>query len=100
MEYKYCAFKFARTINGRDDMTLNIKNTFKMMMKEGGHIPGMERVRKVEKIYNCAIYERVENEMKKILTKNKKKSPLDLMRHLFHGTRNTDPYVIYSVLMD
>lgn len=42
------------------------------------------------------MYERVENEMKKILSKNKKRNPLDLMSHLFHGTRHTDPEMIFS----
>lgn len=32
LEYRYVAFKFGRTINGRDDSLFNIKKTFKRML--------------------------------------------------------------------
>ncbi len=84
------AFKFGKTFNGRNEETLSIKRTLKRMLKED--LPeNSQRISKIEKIYNYAVYERFENEMKKILSKNKNRDPLELIKHLFHGTRQTDP---------
>lgn len=35
LEYRYVAYKFLKTLNGRVDETLNIKSTLKMMLSEG-----------------------------------------------------------------
>ena len=68
------AFKFGKTFNGRNEETLSIKRTLKRMLKED--LPeNSQRISKIEKIYNYAVYERFENEMKKILSKNKNRDP-------------------------
>ena len=86
LEYRYVAYKFGKTINERNVDTLNIKKTFKRMLKE--NLPeSSHRIQKIEKIFNYAVFERFENEMKKILSKNKNRDPLELMRHLFYGNK-------------
>ena len=72
----------------------------------GGMLPGgamppgaggrMPTINKVEKIYNCVIYEKFINEFKRMLRKYPQKGINDIMKHLFHGTRQTDPKMIYG----
>jgi hypothetical protein len=54
------------------------------------------RIIKIEKMYNCIIYEKFINEFKRMLRKYPMKNVHDIMKHLFHGTRTTDPKLIYA----
>lgn len=51
---------------------------------------------KIEKIYNCVIWEKFINEFKRMLRKYPQKKVNDIMKHLFHGTRAADPKLIYA----
>lgn len=51
---------------------------------------------KIEKVYNCVIYERFINEFKRMLKKYPHKKTKDIMKHLFHGSNVTDPKLIYE----
>ena len=64
-----------------------------MPIPHGGKAP---TIKKIEKIYNCVIYEKFINEFKRMIRKYPQKSINDLMKHLFHGTRNTDPKLIFG----
>jgi hypothetical protein len=57
---------------------------------------GLPIIKKIEKVYNCVIYEKFINEFKRMLKKYPLKNINDIMKHLFHGTRATDPKVIYG----
>jgi Poly(ADP-ribose) polymerase catalytic domain len=54
------------------------------------------KISKIEKVYNCVLYERFMNEFKRLLRKYPNYQITDLMKHLFHGTRATAPHLIYS----
>ena len=54
------------------------------------------KIVRIEKIFNCVIYEKFINEFKRMLRKYPQKNVKDLMKHLFHGTRSTDPTMIYK----
>jgi hypothetical protein len=59
-----------------------------MMIGPGGPMGGrVPIIKKIEKIYNCVIYEKFINEFKRMLRKYPQKNINDLMKHLFHGTR-------------
>lgn len=45
---------------------------------------------------NCVVYEKFLNEFKRMLKKYPQKNVSDIMKHLFHGTRQADPKVIYA----
>lgn len=51
---------------------------------------------KIEKIYNCVIYEKFINEFKRMLRKYKDLKINDMLKHLFHGSRGTQPDLIYG----
>ena len=48
---------------------------------------GAGQVIKIEKIYNCVIYEKFMNEFKRMLRKYKDLKINDIVKHLFHGSR-------------
>jgi hypothetical protein len=48
---------------------------------------GQPKIQKIEKVYNCIIYEKFINEFKRMLRKYPQKNLHDIMKHLFHGTR-------------
>ena len=48
------------------------------------------------KIYNSYNYGRFTQELKKLRVKHPLKHPLDLMKHLFHGTKQTTPNKVYA----
>lgn len=54
------------------------------------------QVIKIEKIYNCVIYEKFMNEFKRMLRKYKDLKINDIVKHLFHGSRQTEPHLIYG----
>lgn len=60
-------------------------------MPGGGGINGAPVIKRIEKVYNCVIYEKFINEFKRMLKKYPMKNVNDIMKHLFHGTRATDP---------
>lgn len=60
-------------------------------MPGGGRINGAPVIKRIEKVYNCVIYEKFINEFKRMLKKYPMKNVNDIMKHLFHGTRATDP---------
>jgi len=57
----------------------------------GGHT-----IVKIEKIFNCVIYDRFINEFKRMLKKYPLKQTKEIMKHLFHGSNATDPKLIYE----
>jgi hypothetical protein len=57
---------------------------------------GGVQIIKIEKIYNCVVYEKFINELKRLLRKYPNKKLPDMMKHLFHGTNATDPKLIYE----
>lgn len=57
----------------------------------------ISRVVKIEKIYNKYNHNRVLSELKRLLdAKYPDKNAFYLIKHLFHGTTETDPKNIYS----
>ena len=59
----------------------------------GGNQP---KILNIQKIYNCIIYEKFINEFKRMLRKYPQKNTNDIMKHLFHGTKATDPRLIFA----
>ncbi len=57
---------------------------------------GNAQIIRIEKIYNCVIYEKFMNEFKRMLRKYPNKNVNDIMKHLFHGSKNTSPALIYE----
>ena len=55
-----------------------------LLPANGGNQPN---ILKIEKMYNCVIYEKFINEFKRMLRKYPMKNVNDIMKHLFHGTR-------------
>ena len=63
----------------------------------GGGLPaGGGQIISIEKIYNCVIYDKFMNEFKRMIRKYSHKSVDDILLHLFHGTNQTDPKMIYA----
>lgn len=62
----------------------------------GGAPGGNYRIIKIEKIYNCVIYEKFCNELRRMIRKYPQKNINDIVKHLFHGCRGTDPKIIYE----
>ena len=58
VEYRYVAFKFLQTLNGRIPDLNSISKTFKLLEQKG--LQNAQRIIQIDKIYNSAIYERVE----------------------------------------
>jgi hypothetical protein len=51
---------------------------------------------KIEKIYNCVIYEKFITEFKRMLKKYPNLKIDDILKHMFHGSRDTEPHLIYG----
>ena len=57
----------------------------------------MGRVKSVTKIFNKLVHKEVKNKLEILMTKHEDKyHPIDLMKHLFHGTCEADPKAIYQ----
>ena len=54
------------------------------------------RIIKIEKVYNCVIYEKFVNELRRMIRKYPQRNINDIVKHLFHGCRGTDPKLIYE----
>eukprot|EP00347_Sterkiella_histriomuscorum_P005904 403354831 len=54
------------------------------------------KIIKIEKIFNKPLYDRFINEIKFMSQKYPGKDFEDIMQHLFHGTRNVDPSLIFD----
>lgn len=63
-----------------------------------GAIPnyGQTTIKKIQKIYNVVLYEKFMNEFKRMLRKYPHLQITDILKHLFHGSRATDPKLIYG----
>ena len=68
-------------------------NPFANPVPAGGN---QAKITNIQKIYNCIIYEKFINEFKRMLRKYPQKNTNDIMKHLFHGTRATDPKLIFA----
>ena len=90
IEYQYCAMKFGTTFNGRNSSVKSIKQCLRVL-KQGNKIPELFRIVRIQKLYNHSIYNRIEGEFKRLLTKYKNKKSHELALHLFHGTKYTKP---------
>ena len=55
IEYRYVAYKFGKTINGRNEGTLQIKKTIRDMIAEGLP-PESKMVKRVQKVYNYVLF--------------------------------------------
>ena len=53
----------------------------------GGGVGFGGQVIKIEKIYNCVVYEKFMNEFRRMLRKYKDFKINDIIKHLFHGSR-------------
>ena len=59
--------------------------------------PGtINKVLKIEKIMNSNIFDKFTLELRKTLKKYPSKKSWDLIKLLFHGSKNTSPEIIYS----
>lgn len=65
-------------------------------LKEYDISNSLNKIVKIQKIYNWKIYKTVSGELQDLLAKYPSKRAFDLMRHLFHGTRLNNPQMIYS----
>ncbi|CDW78868.1 u box domain-containing protein [Stylonychia lemnae] len=54
------------------------------------------RIIQIEKIYNRDVYDKFIQELKRMIRKYPNKKITDMVKHLFHGTKNTDPFNIYG----
>ena len=57
---------------------------------------GLPKIVQIEKVFNCVLYEKFMNEFKRMLRKYPNLEISDMMKHLFHGTRQTDPELIFG----
>ena len=53
-------------------------------------------IKRIQKVYNCVLYEKFLNEFKRMLRKYPHLQVTDIVKHLFHGTRATDPKLIFG----
>lgn len=53
-------------------------------------------IKRIQKVYNCVLYEKFLNEFKRMLRKYPHLQITDIVKHLFHGTRATDPKLIFG----
>ena len=53
-------------------------------------------INRIEKIYNTHVFNKFINEFKWMLEKNHYLQIDDMVKHLFHGTGNTQPSKIYT----
>lgn len=51
---------------------------------------------KVEKLFNCVVYDKFINEYRRMLRKYPNRKTTYLMKHLFHGCNQTDPKLIWQ----
>jgi hypothetical protein len=54
------------------------------------------RIHSIEKIYNCVLYEKFINELRRMIRKYPNKNINEIVKHLFHGCGATDPKIIYG----
>ena len=96
-EFRYVAHKFNQTFGGRNP-ALNSIEAVIAQVKGGGVINNQGTIRSIMKIYNSNAHIKVKNELKRLLSKyaHLNKKPLDLISHLFHGTRANPPETIYQ----
>jgi hypothetical protein len=99
IEYRYAAYKFGKTINGRNESINDIKKTIRDMLAEGLP-PESNRVKRIQKVYNYVVFQRIEVELMKMLGKQQSQPyslPANkLVKHLFYGTKDHDPSKVYA----
>eukprot|EP00347_Sterkiella_histriomuscorum_P019344 403342004 len=103
-EYKYVAYKFCKTFNARDPNLTSIDQTANFVFSQPNKPQQAQQVQPIDvsrivsikKIFNESVYQIVESELNRLLVKHPDHAPLDLMNHLFHGTRQNDPQSIFS----
>ena len=96
-EFKYVAYKFKETYKSRKPAMNSIQHTVDQVKSLFNNLnPG--KVVSIMKIYNRHAHIRVRDELKRLKDKHRhlKKNPLEMIHHLFHGTRGTSPSVIYQ----
>ncbi|CDW81865.1 poly adp-ribose polymerase member 14-like protein [Stylonychia lemnae] len=95
LEFQYTAFKFLKTYTGRDQRLDEVQGTVQIMNQEISQVD-LSSIKEIKKIYNKQIYQTIKSELKRIMKKHPQMFGLNLIKHLFHGTRQTDPKDIYS----
>mmetsp|Transcript_42904 Transcript_42904/g.41254 ORF Transcript_42904/g.41254 Transcript_42904/m.41254 type:complete len:191 (-) Transcript_42904:253-825(-) len=76
-------------------------NTFLIQKKGAAGFRGVKMnalptIQNIHLIHNCVLYEKFVGELKRLMRKYPQKKVNDIMKHLFHGTRETDPALIYK----
>ncbi|CDW84619.1 poly adp-ribose polymerase member 14-like protein [Stylonychia lemnae] len=94
-EFKYVAFKFLQTFQGRDPRLDDVQASINIMNQEINQVD-LTKIIEIKKIYNKQIYQTVRSEFERICQKHPLLYGLDLVKHLFHGTRQSDPQTVYS----
>ena len=99
-EYEFVSNLFNSSINGvvNDPSYFGIRGK-KIKPGFGGYLGGglmNAQIIRVEKIFNCMVYDKFINEFKRMLKKYQNKTTNDIMKHLFHGCNQVDPKLIYS----
>eukprot|EP00347_Sterkiella_histriomuscorum_P021014 403335594 len=120
-EFKYVAYKFGKTFNGRmpeydsiDETVVDVSKNFQKYyvnnqnqdpnLQFGGPFgvqssfngQNLDKILSIKKVYNQSNFRIIESEYKRLLIKHPEMLGLQLMKHLFHGTQNTPPLNIYS----
>eukprot|EP00347_Sterkiella_histriomuscorum_P007801 403347509 len=94
---------FKLKLNENEAEYIYIKNLFLESFRKGrvsiydnAQINSLTDVVKIEKIFNKSLYERFTTEIKFMKQKYPEKEFEDMLQHLFHGSRNVDPSLIYD----
>ncbi|CDW84239.1 poly adp-ribose polymerase member 14-like protein [Stylonychia lemnae] len=90
LEYQFVQQKFISTFH---DNRIRQQSSLNNQINAAQLKPNILRI---EKIYNCVIYERFVNEYKRMLRKYTNLQPSQILKHLFHGTKETQPQLIYE----
>ena len=104
IDYKYVSEKFLKTYgngNGNRGAMVYPGPPVNKGLFGGGAFAGNVRagpvtIKRIEKISNCVIYERFINEFKRMIRKYPNKKTTNIMKHLFHGSNQTKPELIYG----
>lgn len=94
-EYEFVAKIFKDTFDhAKTTQNYGIKNLAAGIFG-AGYIDNLKNVISIEKIFNCVLYEKFLVEFKLMLKKYKNFPINKIVKHLFHGSRGTEPSLIY-----
>eukprot|EP00347_Sterkiella_histriomuscorum_P016706 403352164 len=90
IDYDFVSEKFLSTFNP------NPANPNAGILFARGPAIANVQIVKIEKVFNCVIYERFIQEFKRMLRKYPHRTTKYILKHLFHGPNQTDPKLIYE----